>query len=183
MTKGAVALDHPENRADKSCAKKPSVNRVDVEIDEVATASSGSEVDLVRNAVQVILKREGYSADDFAHVTVLLTGDARIKKLNRDFAGENYVTDVLSFGIEADEGFPDPEVEESHQVRLGDIAISVPQTKRQADEKGVTFERELAMLAIHGALHLMGYDHAEPEEERVMFGKTDDALDELFLTP
>ena len=66
------------------------------------------------------------------------------------------------------------------RVRLGDIAISVPQTKRQALAKGVTFERELAMLAIHGTLHLLGYDHAEPEDERVMFGKTDDALDEVF---
>ena len=140
-------------------------------------------MDLVRTAVETILKREGYSAGNCAHVTVLLTGDARLKQLNRDFAGENHVTDVLSFGTEPVEDFPDPEAQEIRQVRLGDIAISVSQTKRQADEKGVAFERELAMLAIHGALHLMGYDHAEPEDERIMFGKTDDALDEIFSTP
>lgn len=156
------------------------MNRIDVEIDEGAAAASKSELDLVRSAVDAILKREGYFAGNGAHVTVLLTSDARLKRLNRDFAGEDHVTDVLSFGTEAAEDFPDPEAQEVCQVRIGDIAISVPQTKRQADEKAVTFERELAMLAIHGTLHLMGYDHAEPEDERIMFGKTDDALDEIF---
>ena len=64
--------------------------------------------------------------------------------------------------------------------QIGDIAISVPQAKRQSLAKNVPFERELAMLAIHGTLHLLGYDHALPNEERVMFSKTDGALGEIF---
>ncbi len=155
-------------------------NRVDVDIDEAAIAVSKSDIRVVANAVDTILKREGYRGDQPAHVTVLLTGDARLKRLNRDFAGEDHVTDVLSFGAETADDFPDCEGETNSWVRLGDIAISVPQTKRQAADKGVRFERELAMLAIHGTLHLLGYDHAEPEEERVMFGKTDDALNAVF---
>ena len=156
------------------------MNSVDVEIDGVAITASEAEMQVVEVAVETILKREGFSSDQFAGVTVLLTGDTRLRQLNRDFAGEDHVTDVLSFGAETDLNFPVQEDDDIHRVRLGDIAISVPQTKRQALDKGVTFERELAMLAIHGTLHLLGYDHAEPEDERVMFGKTDDALDEVF---
>ena len=155
-------------------------NRVDVDIDEAAIAASKAEIRVVANAVDTILKREGFSGDRPAHVIVLLTGDARLKRLNRDFAGEDHVTDVLSFGDETPGDFPDHEGEEIPWIRLGDIAISVPQANRQAVDKGVRFERELAMLAIHGTLHLLGYDHAEPEEERVMFGKTDDALNGVF---
>ena len=154
-------------------------NRVDVEIDEGAITASDADVQLVRCAVDAILRREGYVADRNASVVVFLTGDARIRQLNRDFAGEDHVTDVLSFGLELDEDFPGSGGETA-QNRLGDIAISVPQTGRQATEKNVRFERELAMLAIHGTLHLLGYDHALPDEERVMFGKTDEALAELI---
>ena len=156
------------------------MNSVDVEIDRVAITASEAEMHVVEVAVDTILKREGYSADQFARVTVLLTGDARVRRLNRDFAGEDHVTDVLSFGAKTVADFPDHADDDIHRVRLGDIVISVPQTKRQAAGKGVTFERELAMLAIHGTMHLLGYDHAEPDDERVMFGKTDDALNEVF---
>lgn len=157
-------------------------NHIDVEIDEVAISTSDDDSRLVTIAVDTILKREGYSGDQRARVTVLLTGDARLKRLNRDFAGDDHVTDVLSFGAENDDDFPSLELDRDRSVRLGEIAISVPQTRRQAVEKDVRFERELAMLAIHGALHLLGYDHAEPDEKRVMFGKTDDALAEVFST-
>ncbi|MYA60229.1 MAG: rRNA maturation RNase YbeY [Chloroflexi bacterium] len=156
------------------------MNCIDVEIDEAAIAVSEAELAMVVTAVETILKLEGYVANRYAEVTVLLTGDARLRQLNRDFAGEDHATDVLSFDAETNAGFPDHEGDDVHSVRLGDIAISVPQTKRQAIDKGLSFERELAMLAIHGTLHLIGYDHAELDEERVMFGKTDDALDEVF---
>lgn len=159
------------------------MNCVEVEIDEVAITVSEADMNIVETAVDTILKREGFSADQFAVVTVLLTGDARLRELNRDFAGEDHVTDVLSFGAEAVDDFPHQEGGDMKRDRLGDIAISVPQTKRQAIDKGVTFKRELAMLAIHGTMHLLGYDHAEPDDERVMFGKTDDALNEIFASP
>ena len=155
-------------------------NHIDVEIDELAISASDENKRLVTIAVDTILKIEGYSGDQRAQVTVLLTGDDRLKRLNRDFAGEDHVTDVLSFGVDKVDDFPDPEIEVAHGVRLGEIAISLPQTRRQAVAKGVKFETEIAMLAIHGTLHLLGYDHAELDEEREMFGKTDDALAEVF---
>ncbi len=158
----------------------PLINRVDVEIDQGSITASDAAIRVVRRAVDTILRHEGYLTEPRAHLTVLLTGDDRLRRLNSKFAGDDYVTDVLSFGVENGDGFPSLEIKDENLLRLGDIAISVPQTRRQAADKGVSFERELAMLAIHGALHLLGYDHAEPNDERVMFGKTDDALNEVF---
>jgi probable rRNA maturation factor len=70
--------------------------------------------------------------------------------------------------------------EQVESGRLGDIAISLPQVARQAAENGKSVKRELAMLTIHGVLHLLGYDHAELDKEKVMFGKTDVVLAEIF---
>ncbi len=155
--------------------------QVEVEIDFRATVVSAANVELIRQAVATILRREGFVAERSVSVAILLTGDERLRRLNRQFAGEDHVTDVLSF--EADTGISFPNGDDDAFIKkIGDIAISVPQAERQAIEKRVPFERELAMLAIHGTLHLLGYDHATPEEERVMFGKTDEALDELFET-
>ena len=156
-------------------------NQVEVEIDFREAVVSATNVELVRQAVATILRREGFVEERSASVAVLLTGDKRLRRLNREFAGEDHVTDVLSF--EADMGISFPSWnDDSFISQIGDIAISVSQAERQAIEKRVPFERELAMLAIHGTLHLLGYDHAKPEEERVMFGKTNKALGEMFDT-
>ena len=155
--------------------------RVHVEIDSGAANAPSHAVNLVEFAVRTILRREGFTGKKSASVTVLLTDDARLRQLNRDFAGDDHTTDVLSFEAQRDDGFPLADFE-GIVDSIGDIAISVAQTERQAGEKGVPFERELAMLAIHGTLHLLGYDHASPAEERVMFGKTDEALGEIFET-
>ena len=69
---------------------------------------------------------------------------------------------------------------EVNQEQLGDIAISLPQVARQAKENGNATDNELAMLTIHGVLHLLGYDHRSPQEETVMFGKTEVILSEVF---
>lgn len=158
-------------------------NQVEVEIDtrwiSGAAAVSIANVELVRQAVATILCREGFVGDRSASVAVLLTGDEQLHRLNREFAGEGHVTDVLSFEADTEVSFPNMD-DDSLINQIGDIAISVPKAERQAIEKQVPFKRELAMLAIHGTLHLLGYDHATPEEERVMFGKTDEALGEIF---
>lgn len=153
--------------------------QVEVEIDEGATAASPESISTIQLAIQAILRHEGFDENRPALVTVLLTGDPKLRQLNRDYAGEDHVTDVLSFASDSHGDFPLTNDQEP-TYRLGDIAISIPQTTRQAQEKNIPFNRELAMLAIHGTLHLLGYDHATPDEERIMFGKTDDALDEIF---
>ncbi len=154
-------------------------NRVEVDIDEGAVSVPTDAIRLIERAVDAILVREGHEGAHAASVVVLLTSDEKLRQLNRDYAGDDYVTDVLSFEAGPGDDFP-YSVSDDGRKGIGDIAISVPQTERQAAEKETSFERELAMLAVHGTLHLLGYDHATPEEERVMFGKTDDALDDVF---
>lgn len=159
---------------------------IDVEVDQAVPEALTVDVGLVQSAIECILEREQVATA--VSVNVVLTGDERLRALNRRFAGEDYSTDVLAFPADDGEVFPGmPDVVEADDGQtgggtrlLGDIALSVHHIARQAGEHGVTFGRELAMLAIHGTLHLLGYDHATPEEERVMFGKTDDALVELF---
>ena len=153
--------------------------RVEVEIDHSAIDPPDGAVEVVDLAVTSALRREGFNGNQSASVTVLLTSDARLRQLNRDFAGEDHATDVLSFEAHPFDELP-AEIDNPRATSIGDIAISMQRTERQALEKGVRFERELALLAVHGALHLLGYDHAQADDERVMFGKTDEVLAEIF---
>jgi rRNA maturation RNase YbeY len=91
-----------------------------------------------------------------ASACLLLTNDDEIQSLNRRFRSVDTPTDVLTF----------PSGEQKY---LGDVAISVPYAARQATERGVTLDQELAFLAIHGALHLLGYDdETEPERAEMV---------------
>ena len=153
---------------------------IDVEFDEAVVTMSDALVAMIHKSVEAILLIEGFGEEKSCAVAILITGDERIRELNKEFAGENHVTDVLSFQA-------DPIIDIRQEVDdadaagfIGDIAISAPQTARQASDKGCSFERELSMLAIHGTLHLLEYDHAEPDDAKVMFGKTDQALASLF---
>ena len=105
----------------------------------------------------------------------MLTGDDTLRDLNRQFAGEDKVTDVLAFG--SGTGFPG---DDGDAATLGDIAISLPQARQQAAAAGHSEDLEVAMLTAHGVLHLLGYDHAEPDEEREMTGITKAILAEAF---
>jgi len=84
-------------------------------------------------------------------VSVLLTGDREIRRWNRDFRGKNQATDVLSFPAAPMDGVP--------AAVAGDLAISVETADRQAKEQGHVLAEELKVLALHGLLHLAGYDH------------------------
>ena len=147
---------------------------------------SESDIKLVMKAAVAGLDSEQFDGPD--HITVMITGDERIRELNRDFKGEDEITDVLSFNVDASTGVDEDEdwpeagsSEEANSDRLGDIAISLPQVIKQAAENDKSPERELAMLTIHGVLHLLGYDHAELNEEKIMFGKTDVVLARIFV--
>ena len=87
------------------------------------------------------------------HAMIVFVGDAGIRKLNRQFRGKNYATDVLSFPSEA-EAF---EVEQ--QKHLGEVVISVQRAESQARSNGLSFSDEVKQLILHGLLHLSGYDH------------------------
>ncbi len=112
-------------------------------------------------------------------VSVSLVDDEYIHRLNRHYRGVDRPTDVLSFAFDEGEEIPDIEGEDH---LLGDIIISIDTAKRQAEEYGHTFERELAFLAVHGTLHLLGYDHMEEEETKIMRAEEKRVLAELNIS-
>jgi probable rRNA maturation factor len=115
---------------------------------------------IARLALQVA-GQEGRFALALAFVT-----DARMRRLNRQFAGNDYITDVLSFAAREDGGryrVPPP-----GEIELGDIVIALPQAVRQARAAGHPLARELDLLVTHGVLHLLGYDHDVPAAARRM---------------
>jgi len=129
-------------------------------------------------AVQSVLKAEGCSEGE---VTVLLTDDAQIRELNRDYAGVDAPTDVLSFS--AREGDPAFVIAPEAATYLGDIVISVPYAAHQAAEQGHSLAAELRLLVVHGTLHLLGYDHSTEEERAEMWRRQDSILRTLSPLP
>ncbi len=106
-------------------------------------------------------------------LSVTVTDDATVRGLNREYAGEDAVTDVLSFSQrEGEELVPTP----GSVPPLGEVIIALPQAARQASERGRSAEEEVARLLIHGTLHLLGYDHAVAEEERRMRAREEELL-------
>lgn len=111
-------------------------------------------------------------------VDVTIVDNDTIHQLNLDYRGIDRPTDVLSFALfEGDNQINDLlQSQEGIAPHLGDIIISYPKIVEQAKEYGHSFERELAFLTVHGFLHLNGYDHQTPEEEKEMFGLQDEVL-------
>jgi len=85
--------------------------------------------------------------------TIVFVSDAAIRKLNREFRGEDYASDVLSFPTKAED------FERENQSNLGEVVISVPRATVQAKQNGLRFSNEIEQLILHGLLHLCGYDH------------------------
>lgn len=121
----------------------------------------------VEKIVRQVLEAEGVVPP--YEVSLVFTGSETVRQLNRDYRGVDETTDVLAFYMlprkGADSSFVLPP---DGVTRLGEVIISYPQAVEQAREQGHSTERELALLIIHGVLHLLGYDHEEPEEEAEM---------------
>ena len=116
----------------------------------------------LRTAVTVTLRHEKRKPP--VEVTVLLTDDDQLKTLNKEYRGIDKPTDVLSF--EAGDTMPGMTDDDPY---LGDIVISVPTAERQAKQGGHSLKSELQLLTVHGTLHLLGFDHEEPEEKDRMW--------------
>jgi probable rRNA maturation factor len=111
-------------------------------------------------------------------LTVTLTSAERIRELNRDFAGLDEATDVLSFGAEDEPYAVDP----GEPPYIGDVIIAYPVAEDQALAAGQSVLAELQMLAIHGVLHLLGHDHATPEQRAQMWALESAAIDAVRST-
>ena len=124
--------------------------------------------------------------DGSSAISLVIADDDTLRRLNLEFRGLDETTDVLAFPLEdaghdqgpADGAFPDFPDE---AASMGEIVISYPQAKRQARQAKKPLRSELALLVVHGVLHLLGYDHAEPEEERAMWAKQDGVMSNIAL--
>lgn len=113
---------------------------------------------------------------DNVEFNVILVVNEKIQSINKEYRNKDQVTDVISFALE---DFKDI-VYEDYRV-LGDIYISLDKAKDQAVEYGHSFKREICFLTIHGLLHLLGYDHMNEEDEKIMFSEQERILDEYGI--
>lgn len=121
------------------------------------------------------------NVEENSEVSITFVTNERIQEINREYRHKDQATDVISFALE-ELGEGEIEISGITMPRvLGDIIISVPRAIEQANEYGHTFVRELGFLAVHGFLHLLGYDHMTPEDEKEMFGIQKNILDEYGL--
>ena len=129
-----------------------------------------NEIKSIKKYVKKCLKEEKVKNASF---NIILTTNEEIKKLNTKYRNIEKETDVISFALE-------DEKQEKFFLKervLGDIYISIDKAKSQSKEYGHSLKRELPFLAVHGLLHLLGYDHMKKEDEEIMFKKQEMILD------
>ena len=135
---------------------------------------SADIIDLLQRLLLFAAKQESIS--DEAEVSVNFVSNKEIQELNRNYRQQDKPTDVISFALQERVEGETPIVGEDIPLVLGDIVVSIDKAEEQAKDYDHSFERELAFLTIHGFLHLLGYDHMNKDEEKVMFQKQEDIL-------
>ncbi|WP_367120602.1 rRNA maturation RNase YbeY [Staphylococcus capitis] len=151
------------------------------------TIDFSDHTDLVKNewyeqidSLLTFAKKQEY-IDSEAELSVTFVDKDEIQNINKMYRDKDKVTDVISFALEEDE--PEIDMNELDIPRvLGDIIICTDVAHEQAENYGHSFERELGFLALHGFLHLLGYDHMTDEDEKEMFGRQDAILNAYGLT-
>ncbi|MFS0575260.1 rRNA maturation RNase YbeY [Sporosarcina sp. 179-K 3D1 HS] len=139
----------------------------------------GEIEDLIRDLLNHAAKNEQLEGN--LEVSITFMTDKEIQKINAEYRGKDVPTDVISFALEEMAEGEIAIVGEDLPTALGDIIISVETAQNQAAEYGHDFNREIGFLALHGFLHLLGYDHMNEEDEKVMFGKQKEILDSFGL--
>nr|WP_269151638.1 rRNA maturation RNase YbeY [Sutcliffiella horikoshii] len=116
-------------------------------------------------------------------LSVTFVDNEKIQEINREYRDKDRPTDVISFAMEEmGEGEMEIHYDDEAPRMLGDIIISIQKAEEQAKEYGHSVKRELGFLALHGLLHLLGYDHENEADEKVMFDKQKEILDAYGLT-
>jgi probable rRNA maturation factor len=127
----------------------------------------------LEHAAQKTLLEQAKSQD--TDMTIVITSNEKVQELNRSFLGIDAPTDVLAFSA----GYIDPDTERTY---LGDIVIALPQADNQAQAAGHTLGEELQLLVVHGVLHLLGFDHDDPQVKQQMWAAQDKILKELNVS-
>ena len=128
------------------------------------------KTDLIERAALAVLAHQSAVGD----LSIVLTDDAQLHRLNREYLGVDAPTDVLSFPASE----TDPETGTPY---LGDVLISIPSAEGQAKSAGHPLDAELQLLVVHGVLHLLGHDHAKPKDKACMWAAQDQVLGGLGL--
>jgi probable rRNA maturation factor len=161
----------------------------------VADEQAEREVDLARweALARNVLEHEGVRGD--AELSLLFVDEATIAQLNATFMGKTGPTDVLAFPIDAEEELgtgrspdggsagPDREPANDVPVLLGDVVICPLVAARNAPGHAGTYDDEIALLTVHGILHVLGHDHATPEETEVMQARERELLERFHRSP
>ena len=133
--------------------------------------------EIIKKVISKCFKEENLENSKLS-VTITLTNPKHIRQINKTYRNIDKATDVLSFPM-----FEKDELEQKidknnfiHEDILGDIIISIEKVEEQAKEYGHSFERELSYMIVHGFYHLMGYDHIQEEDKKVMRQKEDVVL-------
>ena len=138
----------------------------------------GIDEDWVRKIAQQVLKAEGIAPP--YETSLVFTDSATVQRLNRDYRGVDEPTDVLAFHLLSEKETSPPFVLPPDSItHLGEIIVSYPQAVEQAKEQGHSVNKELALLIIHGILHLLGYDHEKSEEEAKMRAREKELLEKV----
>lgn len=131
------------------------------------------EIDKLHEFITFVLKEEKLENVEF---NIIFIDNPRIHEINLTYRGVDRPTDVISFALE------DNKTIDLGVRLLGDIYISIDKAKEQATSFGHSLRREISFLAVHGLLHLLGYDHMTEEEEKVMFAKQEELLQKFQIT-
>jgi probable rRNA maturation factor len=143
-----------------------SARTVTMIVEDARWRNAPALVPAIRRAVVLARARAAKEASRRSQIAVLLTGDAKLRALNRQFRGKDQTTNVLSFPTAA-------------AGNLGDIAIAYGITAREAAEQDKSFAHHAIHLAVHGTLHLLGHDHQTAREARAMERREKEILSEL----
>lgn len=151
-----------------------------IDMHDETDSLSEQQVQKVEDLLRFAAKLEEIKPD--SEVSVTFVSNERIQEINKEYRQKDMPTDVISFALEEmGEGEVQIQYDQDAPSILGDIIISVQMAKEQAEDYGHSMERELGFLAIHGFLHLLGYDHQTDEQEKEMFDKQKEILNAYGL--
>lgn len=150
-----------------------------IDFNDETNELSQQELETIEKLLFFAAEKETVEANSELSVT-FVTND-RIQEINREYRDKDKPTDVISFAMEELGEGEIPLTGGDLPRILGDVIISLAKAREQADDYGHSFIRELGFLAVHGFLHLLGYDHENEEDEKVMFSRQKDLLDEFGL--
>lgn len=131
-------------------------------------------INLLKEIASFTLKKEKV---DKPIVNIILIDNKKIHEINKKYRKIDRETDVISFALEDEDSM----INASSYRILGDIYVSIDKAKAQAKEYHHSFKRELCFLVVHGLYHLLGYDHETKEEEKIMFQKQEEVLNEFGI--